>query len=245
MASKSSIILITASLVLAQHNAQAAKTCEKLFKNSTELEFLELTPIRAAMAVKTEAIDVSLSEAQVKFIARSHNLFIGKFPPRLEALTKAELKVIGRQVEKSGGGRLVELLPEEIDLLRASQVQTDPRELVQLLGITKKGKKILSSEVAVQGRTQEELIIEAQEFIARHNLKEIIVLLTHPLIETKLANETALISPLKINELEAAQKLSALAEAQDISVRIRASLPAGHAYEARFKRGNRVSGSAQ
>ncbi|MNK84122.1 hypothetical protein D3C87_1039620 [compost metagenome] len=245
MASKSSLLLITASLVLAQHNAEAAKTCEKLFKNSAELEFLELTPIRAAKMVKTEVTEVSLNEVQVKFIARSHNLFIGKFPPRLEALTKAELKVIGRQVEKSGGGRLVELLPEEVELLKASQVQTDPRELVQLMGITKKDKKILSSEMTVHGRTGEELVIEAQNFISRHNLKEIIVLLTHPLIETKLASETALISPLKITELEVAQKLSALTEAHGISVRIRASLPAGHAYEASFERGIRVIGSAQ
>jgi hypothetical protein len=242
MASKSSMLLIAATLVLAQHNAQAAKTCEKLFKDSTELEFLEITPIRAAKTMSpAETNSLSLSEAQVKFIARSHNLFIGKFPPRLEALTRAELQVIGRQVEKSGGGRMVELLPEEVELLRVSQVQTDPRELVQLLGLTKKGKKILSTEVAAQGRTQEELIADAQEFIARHNLKEVVILLTHPLIETKLANETALISPLKLNELEAAQKLSSLVETQDISVRIRASLPAGHAYEASFVKGVRTS----
>jgi hypothetical protein len=242
MASKSSMLVIAATLVLAQHNALAAKTCEKLFKNSSELEFLEITPIRPAKGVvKSETVEVSLNEAQIKFIARSHNLFIGKFPPRLEALTKTELQVIGRQVEKSGGGRMVELLSEEVELLKSSQVQTDPRELVQLMGLTKKGKKVLSSEVAVQGRTQNELVAEAQEFIARHNLKEVIILLTHPLIETKLANETALISPLKVNELEAAQKLSSVVEAQGIPVRVRASLPAGHAYEASFVKGVRVT----
>jgi hypothetical protein len=242
MASKSSMLVIAATLVLAQHNAQAAKTCEKLFNKSTELEFLEITPIRAAkVAAKEETNELSLNEVQVKFIARSHNLFIGKFPPRLEVLTKTELQVIGRQVEKNGGGRMVELLPEEMELLKASQVQTDPRELVQLMGLTKKGKKILSTEVAVQGRTQEDFLAEAQEFIARHNLKEVVILLTHPLIETKLANETALISPLKLNELEAAQKLSNLVEAQEIPVRIRASLPAGHAYEASFLKGVRAA----
>jgi hypothetical protein len=242
MASKSSMLVIAATLVLAQHNALAAKTCEKLFKNSSELGFLEITPIRPAKGVvKSEAVEVSLNEAQIKFIARSHNLFIGKFPPRLEALTKTELQVIGRQVEKSGGGRMVELLSEEVELLKSSQVQTDPRELVQLMGLTKKGKKVLSSEVAVQGRTQDELVAEAQEFIARHNLKEVIILLTHPLIETKLANETALISPLKVNELEAAQKISSAVEAQGIAVRVRASLPAGHAYEASFVKGVRVT----
>lgn len=241
MASKSSLLLIAASIVLAQHHALAAKTCEKLFKNTSELEFIEIIPIRAAQetTVKKEAPELTLNEAQVKFIARSHNLFVGKFPPRLEALSKTELQVIGRQVEKNGGGRMVELLAEEKELLTASQVQTDPREMVQLMGLTKKGKKILSAEVPVQGRSQEVLISEAQEFISRHNLKEVVILLTHPLIETKLANETALVSPLKLNELEAAQKLSALAEAQDIPVRIRASLPAGHAYEASFVRGVR------
>lgn len=243
MASKSSMLLIAASIVLAQHHALAAKSCEKIFKNASELEFIEIIPIRPAKktAVKAETPELTLNEVQVKFIARSHNLFVGKFPPRLEALTKAELQVIGRQVEKSGGGRMVELLAEEIDLLKASQVQIDPREMVQLMGITKKGKKILSAEVPVQGRTQEVLISEAQEFIARHSLKEVVILLTHPLIETKLANETALISPLKLNELEAAQKLSALAETQDIPVRIRASLPAGHAYEASFVKGVRTA----
>ena len=240
MASKSSLLLIAASIVLAQHHALAAKTCEKFFKNASELEFIEIIPIRAAKSMaKPELSELTLSEAQVKFIARSHNLFVGKFPPRLEALTKTELQVIGRQVEKNGGGRMVELLAEEKELLNASQVQIDPREMVQLMGLTKKGGKILSTEVAVQGRSQEMLIAEAQEFIARHNLKEIVILLTHPLIETKLANETALISPLKLTELEAAQKLSALPETQDIAVRIRASLPAGHAYEANFVRGAR------
>lgn len=243
MASKSSMLLIAASIVLAQHHALAAKSCEKIFKNASELEFIEIIPIRPAKktAAKAETPELTLNDVQVKFIARSHNLFVGKFPPRLEALTKTELQVIGRQVEKSGGGRMVELLAEEIELLKSSQVQIDPREMVQLMGITKKGKKILSAEVPVRGRTQEVLIAEAQEFIARHSLKEVVILLTHPLIETKLANETALISPLKVNELEAAQKLSALAETQDIPVRIRASLPAGHAYEASFVKGARTA----
>lgn len=132
---------------------------------------------------------------------------------------------------------MVELLPEERALLDASQVNSNPRELMQVMGKTKKGRKILSAEIEVQGRTQEELIAEVQDFIARHKLAEVTILLTHPLYETKLANETALISPLKLNELMAAQKLSALA--QTVSVRIRAALPAGHAYEASFGNGER------
>lgn len=245
MASKSSYLLLTASLVLAQHSAFAAKTCEKLFKNNAELEFLEIIPIHAAKTVVSEGVVAPLSEAQVKFIARSHNLFVGKFPPRLEALTKTELQVLGRQVEKSGGGRLVELLPEEHELLKISEVQTNPREMIQILGITKKGHKVLSAEVEALGRTKDEFLSEAQDFISRHNLKEVVILLTHPIIETKLANETALISPLKLNELETAQRLSALETVQDIPIRIRASLPAGHAYEAKFLQGKRVVGSAQ
>lgn len=236
MFSKSSMLVIVATIVLAQNGALAAKTCESIFMDSVATE--ALTPIRAAKnSLNTTGTQISLNEVQVKFISRSHNLFIGKFPPRLEVITREELRVIGRQVEKSGGGRMVELLPEEIDLLNASQVNSNPRELLQFAGTTKKGGKILSAEFEVQGRTQEELVAEGQEFIARHNLEEVVLFLSHPLYETKLANETALISPLKINELQVAQKLSALAHS--VSVRIRASLPAGHAYEASFIKGAR------
>lgn len=236
MISKASMLFVVATITMVQSSALAAKTCESIFS----VETLEITPIHAAKTPSgTEGMEVLLSEAQVKFIASSHKLFVGKFPPRLEVLTKAELRVIARQVEKSGGGRMVELLPEEIDLLEASQVNSNPRELMQMMGITKKGRKILSGEFEVQGRTQEELVAESQDFIARHKLAEVIILLTHPLFETKLANETALISPLKLNELMAAQKLSALE--QTVSVRIRAALPAGHAYEASFGNGERTA----